>query len=713
MSEQKWGRLSTRIILVAGLSVALGFAVMIGLISWISYHNAVAQGYQLAQSQARNYADLAESDFKIGFALPRHLQQVVAGLKRNSHSSAVATTSFDPKAALPGAGSNQPERKQVNNILLELLDGSPKTVGLWMLWEPNAFDGKDNAYRLDWPQQDPTGRYTPYITRNAQGKSQIDVIMSTDMVKAFPKYKDHPETYVPDYEKSGWGDFYMVPKTRGRDSITEPYPYEVQGAKVLESSLAVAMKDSSGRFIGVSAVDLALGDLQKSFSQLHPNETGYVRLISAGGLYVVNPQADLLGKPVEKDGPLTPFLDKIKAGEAFVYESDGFTHFFQPVKIAETGQYWSLGVSVPTSTITSGAVHQSFVAVGIGVAALSAILLLLATVVSAVTRPLTRMAESMEQLASGKGDLTVRINVSNRDEIGRSAAAFNQFMQSLRDMFADVREQSLSLASAASQVADSASQVEKASSAQSDAASATAAGVEQVTVSVHHIADTAKEAEAMAHRTGELTEHSLETVEQVTNEIQQMNQSMHALAERINSLGARSEEVSSIISVIKDIADQTNLLALNAAIEAARAGEMGRGFAVVADEVRKLAGRSAEATVEISRIVNTIGTETRDAVNDVSSSRERVDNSVRVAEEANSAMRSVSQCSQDLVRSIGDIAASTREQSTASTEIAQNVERISNMAQSNGQVVHEVASAVSRLRELSSNLERLVSNFKL
>jgi methyl-accepting chemotaxis protein/methyl-accepting chemotaxis protein-2 (aspartate sensor receptor) len=396
-----------------------------------------------------------------------------------------------------------------------------------------------------------------------------------------------------------------------------------------------------------------------------------------------------------------------------VYESDGFTHFFQPVKVGDTGQFWALGVSVPTSAITAPALHQTLIAAGIGIVALFAIISLLAAVTRALTRPLDRMAANMEQLASGKGDLTVRIDINNNDEIGRSATAFNQFMQSLSEMFADIRTQSLAVSQAAAQLADSAGQVEQASSVQSDAASATAAGVEQVTVSVHHIAETSKEVQSLAQQTSELTEHSVSTVSQVTQEIQSMNQSMHALATRINGLGARSEEVTSIINVIKDIADQTNLLALNAAIEAARAGEMGRGFAVVADEVRKLAGRSAEATVEISRIVTTIGTETRDAVNDVSGTREKVDLSVKVAEEANEAMRSVLQCSRDLMASIGDIAASTREQSHASSEIAQNVERISNMAQSNSQVVHEVTSAVRRLRELSGNLERLVSNFKL
>ncbi|WP_252346126.1 methyl-accepting chemotaxis protein [Paludibacterium sp. B53371] len=691
MSDKKWGHLSTRITVVTGLAVAAAFIIMIGLISWLSYRNAVDMGYQLAQSQARNLADSTEADFRVGYALPKHLAQAVLGIKRGG----------------------MPERKMVDNMHLELLDNAPQSVGLWMLWEPNAMDGNDKAFRFNKPYEDLTGRYTPYFTRNAQGKAQIDTMLSGDYLKELDKLKDTPDSYSPPYEKSGWGDFYMVPKTRNRDTITEPYPYEVQGKKILESSLAVAIKDASGKFLGVSATDVALSDLQQRFSQIHPYDTGFVRMISEGGLYVVNPKAEVLGKAVEKEDPLAGHLDKIKGGQPFVYESDGYTHFFQPVKVADTGQFWALGVSVPTSAITAPALHQSQLAAGIGVIALLAIILLLAGLTRTLTRPLDRMAANMEQLASGKGDLTVRINISNNDEIGRSAAAFNQFMQSLSEMFGEIRNQSLAVSQAATHLADSAEQVEQASSVQSDAASATAAGVEQVTVSVHHIADTAKEAENLARQTGELTEHSVSTVAQVTSEIQKMNQNMHGLAERINSLGARSEEVSSIINVIKDIADQTNLLALNAAIEAARAGEMGRGFAVVADEVRKLAGRSAEATVEISRIVTTIGSETRDAVNDVSGTRGRVDMSVKVAEEANEAMRSVLQCSQDLATSIADIAASTREQSNASSEIAQNVERISNMAQSNSQVVHEVSSSVLRLRELSANLERLVSNFKL
>jgi methyl-accepting chemotaxis protein/methyl-accepting chemotaxis protein-2 (aspartate sensor receptor) len=202
-------------------------------------------------------------------------------------------------------------------------------------------------------------------------------------------------------------------------------------------------------------------------------------------------------------------------------------------------------------------------------------------------------------------------------------------------------------------------------------------------------------------------------VDKVTGEIQRMTSNMQALAGRMGALGARSAEVSTIVGVIKDIADQTNLLALNAAIEAARAGEQGRGFAVVADEVRNLAGRTAEATVQISRIVNAISSETNDAVDEVKRSTELVSVSVGIAEEANVAMKGVYEKSVDLVDNIGDIASSTREQSNATSEIAQNVERISTMAQSNSEVAREVRAAVEQLREQSASLEALVGNFRL
>ncbi|GAB7127738.1 methyl-accepting chemotaxis protein [Silvimonas sp. JCM 19000] len=690
--QGQWGKLRTKIVLVSAAAIFIGFAVMIGLIVKFSYDSARDAGFDLARQQATGYAADAQNQLNGAFNIPATLARAVLGIK----------------------AVGKPDRNVVNHMILRILQDEHAVVGLWMLWEPNAFDGDDNAFRLQWPQQDPTGRFTPIANHKPDGSVVLDTMSDESTTKTFEQYREHPETYQPAYEKPGWGDFYYVPKQRQRDTVTEPAPFEVAGAeKVLESSLVYVIKDESGKFLGVAAADLKLDDLQKRLSVLHPYGTGHITLVSEGGLYVVSSDAAKLGKPVDPATPLGQSAAKIKAGQDFDYDDGEFTHFYHAISIGNTGQHWSLGVTVPNAAINAPAVKVRNVAIGIGVVALVAILLVISAVVSVMTRPLDKLARTMEQLASGTGDLTARIEISNRDEIGRTAAAFNRFIASLRTMFIDVRQQSTAVAQSASELAQSASTVRRSSQTQSEAASATAAGVEQVTVSIQHIADTALQAQDMAQTTGGLTSASADAVQRVTSGITEVTRTMNALVERMNRLGERSQEVSTIVQVITDIAMQTNLLALNAAIEAARAGEMGRGFAVVADEVRKLAARTGEATLEITRIVHAIRTDTSDAVSEVQGTRTQVLDSMAVTDEANTNMRQVSAHTGELVGRMVDIASATRQQSAASTEIAQNVERISNMALDNGDVVEAMGHAVQQLQTLSSNLERLVGNFRL
>jgi len=482
---------------------------------------------------------------------------------------------------------------------------------------------------------------------------------------------------------------------------------------VLMSSLVVAIKDMAGKFQGVAAVDMPLGNLQASFSQYKPFDVGHLTLVSNSGLYVVQQDDKLLGKAIEKDRYPTDFLANVQAGKPFEFESGGELQVWRPIQIGDSGQYWSLGVVIPKTVIVADAVKARRQAILVGAVAAVLILLVLGGLLTALTRPLGRLAAAMEALASGEGDLTRRLQVDSRDEIGRTSESFNHFMGKLREMFVQVREQSASVGQAAQCLSGSADTVEQASNQQAEAATATAASVEQVTVSIQHIAETARDFERSARETGQATARGQALVDEVAAEIDQVNHSVDALAGSMSRLGQQSAKVDTIVNVIKDIADQTNLLALNAAIEAARAGEQGRGFAVVADEVRKLAARTAEATVEIGQIVLEIQREIEGAGDGMQQTRDRIGSGVAISHKASEAIGAVRGETERLVGDVGVIADSTREQAAASTDIAQNVERISAMAQSNSQAVAEVADAVMELERLSRSLGELVGRFKI
>jgi methyl-accepting chemotaxis protein len=333
-------------------------------------------------------------------------------------------------------------------------------------------------------------------------------------------------------------------------------------------------------------------------------------------------------------------------------------------------------------------------------------------IIRSVTGPLNQMRGTIMEVEKS-GDFTRRIQAESNDEVGQTATSFNQLMTTLQTMLRQILANVDKVSAAARSLAASSSQVASSSANQSQAASSMAATVEEVTVSISHISESAREALSLSQKSGELSSHGGEIIHSATSEMEQIAETVRQTSLSIEELGQHSNQISSVVQVIKDVADQTNLLALNAAIEAACAGEQGRGFAVVADEVRKLAERTTKATGEITRMIDDMQSSAHAAVASMSGAVGQVGGGVAKAQQAGSAINQIREGAGQVVRVVNDISAALVEQSSASNDIATHVERVAQMSEENSTAAGQSAAAAQRLEELANTMRASVAQFRI
>ncbi|QKJ65860.1 methyl-accepting chemotaxis protein [Deefgea piscis] len=329
-----------------------------------------------------------------------------------------------------------------------------------------------------------------------------------------------------------------------------------------------------------------------------------------------------------------------------------------------------------------------------------------------ITQPLNEMRQFIVDLGT-RFDFTKRMPIKNKDEIGESAVALNGLLETLQASLQKLAHVGSQVGVCVSGLSNSSSELSSTSRGVSESASSMAAGVEQVTVSVTHVADRAQQCDVTAREAGRLAGTGGEVIDNTINSINQIADQVRQSAGQIENLKDRTNSITSVVNVIKDIADQTNLLALNAAIEAARAGELGRGFAVVADEVRKLAERTSSSTQEITSMVAEIQNEANHTVHTMQQTVRQVDNGVSMAHEASTAISNIRKSADDVVAQVSEISSSMREQSTASAMMAQQVERVAQMSEESSSVAEQTASEGGRLKRLGNELDEAISRYKV
>ena len=506
-------------------------------------------------------------------------------------------------------------------------------------------------------------------------------------------------------------DWYQQALAAGKPVVTEPYVDEA--SKKLTITVAAPILQG-GKPVGVAGGDVFVDSLVQSVLSLKVRGNGYAFITDGKGTILAHPQAGLTLKPIST---LAPTLNAARLAELAGSQSlqqvelDGQDMLLSIQRIP--GSDWLIGLATHRADIL--APLNTLLLTVAGLSALIFVLLipLAGVLLGRMLGGLVALQQAMQDIAHGEGDLTLRLKITGQDEIAATATAFNQFVEQLGRLFRGLRDDAGGVVVGVSQVSGQVGEVAERARGISDMSSASAATLEQITVSIAQIADHAREAAVLATRTGQGLDAGANGMHQLASGMESTGQSVCALEGMLAALEQRSQQISGITEVIRDIADQTNLLALNAAIEAARAGEQGRGFAVVADEVRKLAERTAQATVEIAGMVSAIRTETGKAVDDVQRTVHVVNDGVQLTRDAVANIQSIRHSMQDVVSKMSEISHSTQEQHNASTLIAQSSEQINSRVLENDDMLQQASHTLQGLADKAGQMNGQFAKFHL
>ncbi|MCS7238589.1 MAG: methyl-accepting chemotaxis protein [Thermoguttaceae bacterium] len=476
----------------------------------------------------------------------------------------------------------------------------------------------------------------------------------------------------------------------------------------------VPLRDDRGEIIGCLYVGVPrdeIGQVREAIMKTVVGKTGYVYVLQGKGekrgCYIISYQGKRDGENIweSKDADGRYFIQSIihkalalKPGEVD-FERYPWQNPGEPRprwKVAAIAYFepwdWVIGASTyeddfeePLAHVNA-AINGTILWTALGGLGVAGVMIALSfRTANYLRRQIGRALAVMRDIAQGHGDLTKRLDINTKDELGELAQWFNAFVSKLQDLVGQVMSGAQQVSEGSRIVAESSQMVAQGAQSQSASVQQITAAVDQLVSSIEAVQNLAAEADQLARQSRESALRG--------------NQAVEKSLAAMNAIRDASKKIADIIQVISEIAGQTNLLALNAAIEAARAGEHGMGFAVVADEVRKLAERSNQAAREIAQLIR--------------QSTDLVESGAELSDQMGAALNEILSSVNSTADKVALITQKTMEQTSAAQEVRSAVHGIAQVTEQAAASSEEMASSSQELGAQAQALRELVSGFKI
>lgn len=584
--------------------------------------------------------------------------------------------------------------------------------GAYLVFKPDLLDSEDANYvDADYVGSNEKGRFAPYWKVADNGENVLSNVLS--------------ESTLNDNSNS---ERFYCPLSSGQTCISTPRVVNSGGTALLTSSISVPILVDDVA-IGFLGIDLRLDGLTSVITQSDQslfNGAGKAYVVSLDGSVIASDDSSIaVGSNFQSDNTNSDLMtDFIFGGEVTTQWSENGEWLLAFAPVVAANQTWGVLFEIPRDSVVADAnkldsIISTKLSEGIKTEVIAGTLFIIfgfaiiAFASLSIVKPIRQVVERLNDIASGEGDLTQRLEVKSQDEIGQLSKGFNLFLDKLQHTIKEVIQTTEQVANTTSQAKASASSTRESSESQFKEVDLVATAAEEMTQTAGLVVQNAEVAVDAACEANRSAQQGQQVIELSAGEMRKLVERMSSAVPIVEELAKNNGNITEILSVIEGISEQTNLLALNAAIEAARAGEQGRGFAVVADEVRNLASRTQSSVGEIRAVIDKVHAGTQDVVEAIqegnilaNDTALHVQNAVEDLGSIFTSIEAISDMNNQIVRA-------AEEQQSVSGEVNQSVVNIRDLS---AKILEQAAASEqvgNEIDQLSQQQQKLVNQFKV